>query len=93
LKQTRRKHNPDFKAKVALAAIRGDKTLTDLAIEYGVHTHQIQDWKKLLIDNAGAVFEKSTGKVDNKKDNSDVLLRKIGQLQVEKDFLAQKLGH
>ena len=93
MKQTRRKHNPEFKAKVALAAIRGDKTLADLGIEYGVHTHQIQEWKKLLVDNAGAAFEKSTGKVDNKKDNSDVLLRKIGQLQVEKDFLAQKLGH
>lgn len=93
MKAVRRKHNPDFKAKVALAALRGDKTLADLASEYGLHTHQIQEWKKHLSEHVSSVFERSTGKVESKDANSDVLLQKIGQLTVERDFLARKLGH
>lgn len=93
MKTVRRKHNPDFKAKVALAALRGDKTMAELASEYGLHTHQIQEWKKHLSENIGSVFERSTSKVGSKNENSDVLLQKIGQLTVERDFLARKLGH
>jgi transposase-like protein len=92
LKKSRRFHNPDFKAKVALAAIRGEKTIADLAAEYGVHTHQIQQWKKMMLDHAGSVFEKGNGKSEDKSDNSAELLQKIGQLTIERDFLARKLG-
>lgn len=92
MKISRRKHNPEFKAKVALAAIRGEKTIAELASEYGVHPHQITSWKKAAQDNLGMVFEKAHGKSENKSDNSAELLQKIGQLTVERDFLARKLG-
>ncbi len=77
---------------MALAAIRGDKTIAELAGEFGVHPHQIQSWKKTMLDNAGIVFEKANGKRENKSDNSAELLQTIGQLTVERDFLARKLG-
>ena len=92
MKSVRRLHSPEFKAKVALAAIRGDKTVAELSSEFGIHGHQIQSWKKTMLENAGLVFEKPTGKHDEKGENSPELLRKIGQLTVENDFLARKLG-
>jgi transposase-like protein len=93
LKRTRRKHNSEFKAKVALAAAKGDKTVSELAAEFGVHPHQIQNWKKTLLENAGAVFEKPNAGVDKKAENVGELYEKIGQLTVERDFLARVLGH
>jgi transposase len=92
LKISRRKHSGDFKAKVALAAIRGDKTIAELAGEFGVHAHQIQSWKKTLLDNAGTAFDKTNRQTEDKSNNSAELLQKIGQLTVERDFLARKLG-
>jgi transposase-like protein len=92
LKRTRRKHNSEFKAKVALAAVKGDKTVAELAGEFGVHPHQIQSWKKTLLENAINVFEKPTSKDDSKTENVGELYEKIGQLTVERDFLARVLG-
>jgi transposase len=92
LKSSRRKHSTEFKAKVALAAIREDKTMAELAAEFGVHPHQIQLWKKALLSNASAAFEKTNGKTEDKGVNSAELLQTIGQLTVERDFLARKLG-
>jgi len=93
LKRSRRKHSPEFKAKVALAAIRGDKTMAELAAEFEVHPHQIQNWKKHLIDSADEVFEKPNSKKEDRAENTGELFKKIGQLTVERDFLARKLGH
>ncbi|WP_407642616.1 IS3 family transposase [Desulfopila aestuarii] len=84
-KRTRRNHSANFKAKVALAAMAGDKTLSELAEQYGVHPNQITTWKKQLVEQATTVFSKGTGGepgIDLK-----VLHAKIGQLTLENDFL------
>ncbi len=87
MKQTRKKHNASFKAKVA--ALKGDRTIAELAIEYDVHPNQIHNWKKILLD--GAVFE-AGGVREDKAGEVGELYRQIGQLKVEHDFLAKRLG-
>src|SRR3954463_15856475 len=93
VKQSRQKHSAAFKAKVALAAIKGDHTVGELAGEYGVHPSQIHAWKKALLDGAAGVFESGSDR-DDKTSEIQVgeLYRPIGQLKVENDFLARRLG-
>ena len=93
MKRTRKHHNAGFKAKVALAAIKGDRTIAELTSEYGVHPNQIYNWKKQLLDGAASVFEDGGTATDAAGEAQvDNLYRQIGQLKVENDFLARKLG-
>lgn len=96
MKQTRTKHSASFKAKVALAAIKGDRTVAELASEFGVHPSQIHGWKKTLQDGAVGVFEgggDSTAKAGPANEAQvGELYRQIGQLKVENDFLSKRLG-
>jgi len=92
-RRARRTHSPAFKAKVALAAIKGEKTLAELAHLYDVHPNQITAWKAQLLDGAAGVFgagsaaKEATPTVDLR-----TLHAKIGELTLENDFLAGALG-
>ena len=85
MKRTRRNHAPGFKAKVALAAIKGDKTLAELAEHFDVHPNQISEWKQQLQESAADVF--GSAKPKTVEPDLKVLHAKIGQLTLENDFL------
>ena len=92
MSKKRKNHSPQFKAKVALAAARGDKTLSELASQFNLHPTQITNWKKELIGNAALLFERGNNK-PQQSDDVEKLQAKIGQLTMENDFLAKVLGH
>jgi transposase len=92
-RRPRRNHTPAFKAKVALAAVKGEKTLAELAQQFDVHPNQITSWKAQLVDGAAGVFgtearsEAAVPAVDVK-----TLHAKIGELTLTNDFLSGALG-
>ena len=91
MSKKRRNHSPSFKAKVALEAAREERTTAEIARENGVHANQVTAWKRQLLDGATGVFENPA---DRRHDGEAVikdLHAKIGELTVERDFLARAL--
>ena len=87
-RRQRRKLSGEFKAKVALAALREDKTMAELCAQFAVHSHQISEWKRRLIARATEVFG---GSVESEPIELEPLHAKIGQLALENDFLERAL--
>jgi transposase len=88
-KRTRRNHGPAFKAKVALEAIKGEQTLSELSARFQIHPNQIAEWKKQLLERAAEIFDR--GKRSEEPDANE-LHTKIGKLTMEIDFLSGALG-
>ena len=89
----RRNHAPAFKAKVALAALSGHKTVAELSTEYGVHQTLINNWVRQLKDGAAGVFAGERLSEERRREKDiEKLHAKIGQLTVERDFLAEAWG-
>lgn len=89
----RTKRSPEFKAKVALSALRGEQTVNELASQFSVHPNQVTSWKRLAQDHLVAVFDSKKAqpsKADEKL--KEELYRQIGQLKVELDWLKKKSG-
>jgi transposase len=89
MKKTRRKFKADFKAKVAIEAIKEQKTVAELCEKYSLHAGQISQWKRELLDSSPLVFDRDAGKQDTQKleEEQDRLHAIIGRQQVELDFL------
>ena len=92
MKRKRRNHLPGFKAKVALAAIKNEKTLAELAEQFDDHPNQISEWKKQLLEQADSVFGSAQEHQSADESRMKELHAKIGELTLENDFLANALG-
>jgi transposase-like protein len=92
MKRPRRNHSAVFKAKVALQAIRGDKTLAELAQQHQVHATQIGAWKQQLLEHAAELFANGHSLAEDSQERVAELHAKIGELTMERDFLSHALG-
>lgn len=94
IKMAKKKFTAEFKSKVAIEAVKGNKTVSELASEFEVHPSQIQSWKKQLLDGSRDLFsgkkEKSDESVIQERDR---LYTQVGRLAVELDWLKKKTGH
>jgi transposase len=90
MKNTRMKHTPAFVAKVALEAVREQQSVAELARRYGVHANQIYKWKREFIERAALAFGSEVGPTGS-SEREEELLKKIGELTVERDFLSRGL--
>ena len=89
----RKQHKPEFKARVALEALKGEQTVTELASRFEVHPTMIHQWKKALLDGASEIFQRGRNPAEPEVDAGRLkdLHAKIGELTVERDFLEQGL--
>jgi len=90
-----KKFPDEFKAKVALAALKGDKTIAELAAEYEVHASQINMWKAVAKERMAEIFSSPSGGAEKMKDQKELienLYKSVGRMQVENDWLKKKLN-
>jgi transposase-like protein len=92
MSRKRRNHSPEFKSKVAIAAIKGDETLSELARRYNINANLIVKWKKLLLDNSAEVFASGKGLAPDRESEIKDLQAKIGEITMENSFLSKALG-
>ena len=94
--KTRRNHSNEFKARIALEAHMGLKTVSEIAAENGLHANMVSTWKGELVKNAGLLFEKKNKAKEVSDDQRDDILapvyKEVGRLQVENEWLKKKLG-
>lgn len=89
----RKKHSAEFKAKIALEAAKGLKTINEIASDAGVHPTQVTLWKKQLVEEIPSLFVSSPGKKEKSQEElTDSLYQQIGQLKVELDWVKKKSG-
>ncbi len=88
----RRNYSPQFKAKVAVAALQNHEPIAELAARFEIHPTMIHNWKRSLIDSAADIFDKGHKSRKQNEAQVDNLFRQIGQLKVENDFLSKKLS-
>jgi transposase-like protein len=90
----RKSYSKELKARVALDAIKGQKTVGELATEYAIHTNQISQWKRNLLDGASELFARGRDRGDEAHEaEKDRLYQQIGKLQVEVEWLKKKVGY
>lgn len=87
----RKNYTSGFKTKVVLEALQERETIQEIGKKYAIHPNQVSTWKSQFLANANIVFEKGITKTDDEK-GKDELFKKVGQLQVENDFLKKVLG-
>ena len=92
MSKKRTQYSPEFKAKVALAALRNEETVAELSSRFGVHPTMINNWKRSLLDGAADIFDKHQKSHKQNEEQIEELFRHIGRLKVERDFLSKKLS-
>jgi transposase len=92
MSKTRRNHSPAFKAKVAVEALQGHRTIHEIASHHQVHPNQVTQWRRKLIEQATTVFADGQAASAEAARDREALLAKIGSLTMERDFLSRAFG-